>query len=281
MKLSPIPTMSREEAVSIYNDLHHAMQNMMRNVGADLKREPRRMKMQNPYVQRSTTDNKVAVPSKEAEVERMTESLQATLSRLPLRRRSWQGSKNAVVIIAVISLGLIKAASGVLEYMVVTPAMASVGGSPDRDNREMIKLAGMRSASGISPQELDLLKSLDARRVQLEERRAILDAREAELLQKEQHVTVRIAELKDLTNRLQGERDKDTKKREAQLGQLANVYGAMAPADAAVLLDQLDIQTARSLVERMPEKRIGQLLPLMKPDRALMITQMLSGRGER
>ncbi len=52
----------------------------------------------------------------------------------------------------------------------------------------------------------------------------------------------------------------------------------MNPKEASLLIEQLDITIALGLLERMPEKRIGQILSLMSPDRALTITRMLSGR---
>ena len=74
------------------------------------------------------------------------------------------------------------------------------------------------------------------------------------------------------------EREKSDKKRNTQLDQLANVYGSMNPPEAAHLLEQLDIHVALSLVERMPEKRIGQILALMDASRALELTNLLSKR---
>ena len=79
---------------------------------------------------------------------------------------------------------------------------------------------------------------------------------------------------------LKGDREKNDKKRSTQLEQLSNVYGSMDPKEAATLIEQLDVTIALSLLERMPEKRIGQILALMNPQRALVITRMLSGKIE-
>ena len=46
-------------------------------------------------------------------------------------------------------------------------------------------------------------------------------------------------------------------------------------------MEQLDVTIALSLIERMPEKRIGQILALMSPERALSITRMLSGKASK
>ncbi len=89
---------------------------------------------------------------------------------------------------------------------------------------------------------------------------------------------MRLSELKELTERLKLDREKGDKQRNTQLDQLANVYGSMNPPEAAHLLEQLDIQVALSLIERMPEKRIGQILSLMNASRALELTNLLSKR---
>ena len=52
----------------------------------------------------------------------------------------------------------------------------------------------------------------------------------------------------------------------------------MNPPEAAHLLEQLDIHVALSLVERMPEKRMAQILALMNSQRALELTNLLSNR---
>jgi flagellar motility protein MotE (MotC chaperone) len=53
------------------------------------------------------------------------------------------------------------------------------------------------------------------------------------------------------------EREKGDKQRNSQLDQHANVYGSMNPPEAAHLVEQLDIQVALSLIQRMPEKKMA------------------------
>jgi flagellar motility protein MotE (MotC chaperone) len=106
-----------------------------------------------------------------------------------------------------------------------------------------------------------------------------LDERESELEKRDKEFVARQSELKELTDIIRSDRDRGEKKRSSQLEQLSNVYGSMNPPEAAALIEQLDVNIALGLLERMPEKRIGQILALMNPERALSITKMLSGRG--
>lgn len=127
-----------------------------------------------------------------------------------------------------------------------------------------------------SREELQLLKSLDARRSELEERSRKLDQVEEDIQRRDREFAARLTELRELTQRLGGEREKTDRRRMAQLDQLAKVYGSMNPQESAQLIEQLDVTIALALVERMPEKRIGQILALMSPDKALLLTRMLS-----
>lgn len=129
-----------------------------------------------------------------------------------------------------------------------------------------------------SKEEAKLLTALDSRRVEMEERSTRLEQRETEFAAKERELAVRLTELKELTEKLKLERVKGDKQKSAQLDQLANVYGSMNPPEAAHLLEQLDIQVSLALIERMPEKRMGQILALMNPQRALELTNLLSQR---
>ncbi len=130
-----------------------------------------------------------------------------------------------------------------------------------------------------SKEEVKVLTALDARRVELEERASRVEQRESEMSARDRDIARRLSELKELSDRLKSEREKGDKQRNAQLDQLANVYGSMNPPEAAHLLEQLDIQVALPLVERLPEKRMGQILALMNAQRALEITNLLSKRS--
>ena len=131
-----------------------------------------------------------------------------------------------------------------------------------------------------SKEEVKVLTALDSRRAELAERGKQLEERARQLDQRDREFAVRVAQLKDLTDQLKTERAKNDKKRSAQIEQLANVYGSMSPQEASQLMEQLDVQIALSLIERMPEKKIGQILALMSKERALTLTKMLSGKAQ-
>lgn len=183
-----------------------------------------------------------------------------------------------LALMILVALGCAKVALSAIE--------ASGIGRVDEAQAVVVQRGPFSGQSGASreqwsKEEVKILKGLDARRVELEERSVLLDKREGEFSQKERALALRLTELKELTGRLKLERDKGEKQRNGQLDQLANVYGSMNPPEAAHLLEQLDIQVALSLIERMPEKRMAQILALMNSQRALEITNLLSSRVAR
>jgi flagellar motility protein MotE (MotC chaperone) len=179
----------------------------------------------------------------------------------------------------VLAFALARVSISALDYAGVgqaSIAQASISASPPY--KSMPLQPQQLQAQGFSRDEIKVLTALDGRRADLEERSRRLDDREQDIARRDREFAARMTQLREMTERLTNDRDKDDKKRSGQLEQLANVYGSMNPPEAATLIEQLDVTIALALLERMPEKRIGQILSLMSPERALAITKMLSGK---
>jgi flagellar motility protein MotE (MotC chaperone) len=278
--------LTREQARELYDDLHKAMTQMMTKRGQPIP----------PAVAAATKSSANGANAKVAkEIAKVIKSglsgkqmsaqaaVEAVSSRAPARARtsvlrsgsafrtSASGSQGALVSLmavavfccAKLALSAIEA-SGVVD---VQPAQAAVITAPVVVGPQWSK------------EEVKVLTALDHRRAELEERSARMEQRDLELTARDRDLAARLTELKELTERLKVERQKGDKQRSAQLDQLSNVYGSMNPPEAAHLLEQLDIQVCLNLIQRMPEKRIGQILALMNPQRALELTNLLSRRS--
>ena len=127
-----------------------------------------------------------------------------------------------------------------------------------------------------SESEKQVLLELDARRVELEKRREGLDRREAEIRSQSLALADRLGELKSLTMRLNQVRQERNVQYDSRMEQLANVYGSMAPNEAAPLIGRLDDQTALAILKKLPTKRMGQILSTMDADRAVRLTKSLT-----
>lgn len=142
--------------------------------------------------------------------------------------------------------------------------------------------AGEPGAGGASPGATDvksMLESLSRRQAELDQREKGLAAREEKLALYEKDVTEKIGQLEQMGKTLKDELKQTHAASDEAAASLAKVYGAMKPAEAAPILDQLDEATALRILTRMKEKQVGEILPLMTRERAIGLTRSLAGRA--
>jgi flagellar motility protein MotE (MotC chaperone) len=210
-------------------------------------------------------------------------------------------SKNALLVSGIVALALLKmaSASGIFNALLpqgnsATAEAAAVPSAIDAPVQHPLPTASTEAAAPVAaadapfnrvpgtwtPAEKQLLTELDARRVELEKRRQALDQREEDIKNQGQALAERLAELKTLSTRMSQARKERDNQYEARMEQLASVYGSMAPNEAAPLVNKLDEETALALLKRMPGKRMGQILSLMDPERAVALTRTLSDKSK-
>jgi flagellar motility protein MotE (MotC chaperone) len=238
------PKMTREQAMELYDDLQKTMATILKNTGQTIA----------PTKSGGKSARPVAKKVEQREAPPVAPAAQASVPMRPTKRDKGQ-------TYALVTLG------ACATIKIVLSIQATVLPAPR-----------MQMTERFSKQEVEVLTKLDARRAELEERNRSLEERSRDLDRRDREFAAKLTHLRELTGRLQGEREKDDKKRNTQLEQLANVYGSMNPPEAATLLEQLDVTTALALIQKMPEKRMGQILSLMNPQRALTLTKMLSGK---
>jgi flagellar motility protein MotE (MotC chaperone) len=274
--------LTKEQAQALYDNMHRAMQAKMGASGATIAHpaqsiSAKKKPQQQSGLKAATAAAKQVVGSASyAKTALNSERTPpAALSRLAIKSRvvsrltnrtNWSGQGLALAVLAFLACAK------------VTLAVIEVSGAA-RVEEASAALARIPSGPRWTKEEAKILTALDTRRVELEERGARLEKREGEFAEKERELAVRLTELKDISEKLKIDREKGDKQRSTQLDQLANVYGSMNPPEAAHLLEQLDIQVALSLVERMPEKRMAQILSLMNAQRALELTNLLTHRS--
>lgn len=260
-------TMSREEAVELYNDLQKSMNAIMQG-----KAPAKVVKPKSSYFKTAAK----AVNRNAADVVGALEGDSGVTASLSGARTKDRGVISAVTFL--LFCGMLKLGVSLIEYsgvMSPAPAEASMQGAQGTSG---VRTIISTPQQGLSPEEIKVLTSLDGKRVELDDRSKRLDAREDDIAKRDKEFVLKLSELRDLTEKLRIERDKGLKKDQGQLDQLANVYGAMAPQEAARLIEQLDVTIALPLLQRMPEKRMGLILPMMSPEKALIITKLLSGQ---
>lgn len=183
----------------------------------------------------------------------------------PKPQDSWLRGMLGVIGVLALARGTL-AGLGLIGILEISPAHARSALPPP------VTMVGAETRA-----QRELFDDLERARAMLEKRRVQFEDKERELELKEEKLAVRLAELRQLTAELRTKRKANQAERDSQLEQLANVYVSMKPNEAARLLQELDTMIALDLIKNMPEKRIGQLLSLMDPEKALVMTRMLTG----
>lgn len=130
--------------------------------------------------------------------------------------------------------------------------------------------------TGISEQEIQVLRSLS-------ERRQALDARENELVTREQlaaaaeaKLNEQIAELKKLEGEVNGLLASIDAKRDERMASLVKTYEAMKPKDAARIFDGMEDGTLLDLAKSMKPATLAAVMSSMDSKRAEHLTRMLA-----
>lgn len=254
-------TMTREEAMQLYTDLQKAMTKIVKNKG-----------------HKNLESAIQSVKKQEAPRASAASSIETVPPPMRLRETSGHGQVGRrAAVLFIVAFAIAKMSMVAIEQtglFGVESAEASYAAAPKAPPVTALP------PGTFSREEVKVLTSLDSRRAELEERGKKIDERELELDRRDREFAARLTQLREMTATLKLDREKGEKKRNGQIEQLANVYGSMNPTEAAALMEQLDVTIALALLEKMPEKRIGQILALMTPERALALTRMLSGKTE-
>lgn len=130
-------------------------------------------------------------------------------------------------------------------------------------------------------EELAVLQALGERRGEIESREQELEARERMLAVAEQRIDQKIAELAELQARIEDLLAAYDEQEEEQLMSLVKVYETMRPKDAAVIFDQLEMDTLLAIISRMSNIRSAPILGRMDPLRAQEVTEELAARMQQ
>ncbi len=129
-----------------------------------------------------------------------------------------------------------------------------------------------------SPAELQLLQSLAARRAELDKREKDLDMREQVLKVTEKRLEEKMAEIKKVQDNVNTALKTYDDKENAQLQSVVKVYETMKPADAARIMNTLDMKVLIEVAQRMSERKIAPIMASMDASTAKKLTMELATR---
>lgn len=131
-------------------------------------------------------------------------------------------------------------------------------------------------AGGGSQAERALYEKLGERRQDLDKRQRDLELRENLLKDAEARLQIRLDELKDIENRINGKGGEQ----HAKLKSIVSMYETMNPKQAAQIFDKLDQNVLVDVAIAMKPSKLSAVLAVMTPDSAQRLTVELAKRSE-
>jgi flagellar motility protein MotE (MotC chaperone) len=129
--------------------------------------------------------------------------------------------------------------------------------------------------AGLSATEVEVLQSLGARRVGLDQRAAEMST-DAELLAaSEKRVSERLAELQRVQGVVEGLLGKLNDEQEARVAGMVTVYSKMKPKDAAKVFEGLDEDVLLQIASRMKQTNLSEIMGFMQPASAARLTKTI------
>jgi flagellar motility protein MotE (MotC chaperone) len=119
------------------------------------------------------------------------------------------------------------------------------------------------------------LAELNSRKAALDKREHDLDMREAKLAAAEILARKEIAQMTELRGEVEKLVVNETSGADSDLSLLAGLYSNMKPAQAAAILDKLDVPKAAAILRRLDSRMAGPVLAAMDPGLAAGVTQEL------
>jgi flagellar motility protein MotE (MotC chaperone) len=129
---------------------------------------------------------------------------------------------------------------------------------------------------GITAGEINVLRSLQSRREELDKRETDLSTREQAAAAAESRLEDQIGELKTVEKKVDGLLAAMDSKRDERMTSLIKTYEAMKPKDAAQIFDGMESQLLVDLSKGMKSASLAAVMALMAPKKAEALTKSLA-----
>ncbi len=132
----------------------------------------------------------------------------------------------------------------------------------------------------VEPQDasnLDYLQKLNERKKSLDAREQELAHQEEEIQKQRSEIDLRLVELKELRGQISTVLDDRVKVDDQKVEILVQTYSNMKPPQAAKILESMDEDLAVEILGRMKKKNAADVMNLIKPEKAQMISEKFAG----
>ena len=138
--------------------------------------------------------------------------------------------------------------------------------------------AELAKQAGMSPQELQVLQSLGARRTQLDARQQNLDTQLQLLAAAEAKVDFKIKQLAGMKGDIQGLLGQADSKKDTEMTRLVTIYEQMKPQEAAARMTLLDDSVRLPIASKMNVRKLAVIMGDMPAADAKSMTEKLADR---
>ncbi|NKC29952.1 MotE family protein [Falsiroseomonas selenitidurans] len=124
--------------------------------------------------------------------------------------------------------------------------------------------------------ERAVLESLRARRAEIEAREAQALQRETLVAAAERRLAQRVEELTTMQRRLEALERERAARADAGMRGLVKLYEGMRPRDAAQIFNELEMSVLAPIMDQMREAKAAPVMGAMRPERARLLTAELA-----
>lgn len=141
--------------------------------------------------------------------------------------------------------------------------------------------SGLLQGCGDVPEAVALAEELRDRALRIERYMESIDHRKAELVEAEQSLRQRLAELKSQKGGLQSRRNQATEAIRNDIDRLVAVYDQMKPDEAAAVLTNLPADFAAEILMRVRPEAGARIIASVEPRQAALLTAQMGARSVR
>lgn len=128
-----------------------------------------------------------------------------------------------------------------------------------------------------SEAELDHFKNLNARKVELDSREEELKRMEAEIALQREELNKKMKELEEMRANISTVLEDKVKLDETKVETLVQLYTNMKAPQAAKVFETMDEDLAIQILGRMKKKSAADIMNLLKPEKAQILSEMYAG----
>ncbi|WP_374029262.1 magnesium transporter MgtE N-terminal domain-containing protein [Bdellovibrio bacteriovorus] len=141
--------------------------------------------------------------------------------------------------------------------------------------------AEVAPAAAMSSVEIDHLQKLNDRKKELDAREEELNRMESELQVQKVELEKRLSELEEMRGKISGMLEDRVKADDQKVDTLVQMYSNMKPPQAAKVFETMDEDLAVEILGRMKKKNAADIMNLLKPEKAQILSEMFAGYKRR